>query len=120
MVFEQSKGVLPGAPLVCELAARMAAAEIGVTVQDVLQPSRHNRASAGARAIAMYLVHVGLGVPVREVASGFRRHRSTVAHACQRVEERREAAEWDSRITILEDGLRRAFTTLKEEVRHAA
>jgi hypothetical protein len=55
----------------------------------------------------MYLAHVGLGEPMRVVARSFRRHPSTVAHACWRIEERREVAGWDCRVAELEDEIRR-------------
>lgn len=91
----------------CRLAAELAAAETGQPVEAVLSRvpgvGPGGRRFAAARALAMYLAHVRLGLPMRRVAAGFSRHPSTVAHACQRVEERREAPEWDRRITRLEE-----------------
>ncbi|MCB4768955.1 chromosomal replication initiator DnaA [Ancylobacter sp. Lp-2] len=90
------------------LAARLAAENAGVPLHDLLQTRRGRRASASARALAMYLAHVGLGETMGRVARDFRRHRSTVAHACRQIEERREDRRCDDWIDGLERRLRRA------------
>lgn len=90
------------------LAARLAAESSGLSLHDILHARRGRHASASARALAMYLAHVGLGEPMGRVALDFRRHRSTVAHACRRIEEHREDHGCDGWITTLEQRLRRA------------
>ncbi|MGA0561176.1 helix-turn-helix domain-containing protein [Ancylobacter sp. VNQ12] len=91
----------------CRLAAEIAARHTELPVEDVLLAGRGDRRLSSARALAMYLAHVGLGEPMRAVARGFHRHPSTVAHACWRIEERREVAGWDCRVAELEDEARR-------------
>jgi len=93
----------------CSIAARLAAEAAGITLNEVLHAQRGCRDSAAARALAMYLAHVGLGVSMSRVALGFNRHRSTVAYACRRIEERREVAGWDRWVDALEEDARCAL-----------
>ncbi|QFR31687.1 helix-turn-helix domain-containing protein [Ancylobacter sp. TS-1] len=96
----------PAGRQACLVAARLAATATGLPLDRVLHPRRLDRRSASARALAMYLAHVGLGLPMTRVAADFGRHRSTVAHACRRIEERREVAGWDRRVAALEETAR--------------
>lgn len=93
----------------CLLAARLAAAAVQVPLDDLLHPDRLDRRRSSARALAMYLAHVGLGLSMSRVARGFGRHRSTVAHACRLIEERREVAGWDDHVAMLEREARGAL-----------
>lgn len=97
---------VPGAET-CLVVARLAAEATDIPLSRVLHARRLDRRCASARALAMYLAHVGLGLSMTRVASGFGRHRSTVAHACRRIEERREVAGWDSWVGALEADARR-------------
>ena len=51
--------------------------------------------SCHARQIAMYIAHVVLSMPFGVIASAFDRDRTTVAHACRVVEERRDDPGYD-------------------------
>ena len=62
---------------------------------------RHPRA-AFARQVAMYLAHVACGLTLTEVGEVFSRDRTTVAHACGRVEDLRDAAAFDRSLELLE------------------
>jgi chromosomal replication initiation ATPase DnaA len=68
--------------------------------------TRGSPAEAFARQAAMYLAHVGLGMSLSEVARVFARDRTTVAHACARIEDRRDAAPFDRALDLLEGALR--------------
>jgi chromosomal replication initiation ATPase DnaA len=68
--------------------------------------TRGSPPEAFARQVAMYLAHVGLGLSLSEVARLFARDRRTVAHACARVEDRRDAAPFDRALDLLEGLLR--------------
>jgi chromosomal replication initiation ATPase DnaA len=46
--------------------------------------------TAFARQVAMYLAHVELGLSLTIVGAQFGRDRTTVSHACGRVEDRRD------------------------------
>ncbi len=62
--------------------------------------------AAFARQVAMYLAHVGGGLNYTEVGRLFARDRTTVAHACGLIEDRRENASFDRAIELLEGAMR--------------
>ena len=64
--------------------------------------------AAQARQVAMYLCHVALGMSLSRVGAAFARDRSTVAHACHAMEERRDDPDFDDWIGDLEEALRMA------------
>lgn len=90
----------------CRLAIAIAAAESGFSIEILLSRSRSSAPVALARQLAMYLAHVGLGLSQADVALAFRRDRSTVAHACRRVEDLRDGAPFDDRVGRMEASLR--------------
>jgi hypothetical protein len=53
----------------------------------------------------MYLAHVAGGLPLAEVGRLFKRDRTTVAHACAVVEDRRDDPAFDRALAILEFAL---------------
>ncbi len=57
---------------------------------------------ASARQLAMYLAHVVGGLSLSEVGRLFGRDRTTVAHACQVVEDRRDDLTFDRAVSLLE------------------
>jgi hypothetical protein len=67
--------------------------------------TRGSPAEAFARQVAMYLAHVGFGLNLSEVGRLFARDRSTVAHACALIEDRRDAAPLDRSLDLLEGAL---------------
>lgn len=88
------------------LAQLMTAHVYGVPLEAVLAATRRDPHAAEARQVAMYLGHVVLGLNLSEVARGFGRDRTTVFHACRRVEELREDPERDRLVAWLEVLLR--------------
>ncbi|MBS9478806.1 helix-turn-helix domain-containing protein [Ancylobacter radicis] len=94
---------LPPGLLIC---AEAASAASGIALDDLLAPGPGVRPVSTARALAIYLAHVGLGLPLARVAEGFHRHRTSVDHACRRIEERREIAGWDHWVGLLEEQVR--------------
>lgn len=68
----------------------------------LMGPTRGTPAIAAHRQTAMYLAHVVCGLSHAAIARGFDRDRTTVSHACRRVEDRRDDAVEDHRITGLE------------------
>jgi chromosomal replication initiation ATPase DnaA len=89
--------------------ARLAASLVGyaldVKAEDILLPERGRRELVRARQIAMYLAHVAMSMSLSRVAFAFERDRSTVAHACHRIEEMRDDAGFDSWLETLEQGI---------------
>ena len=87
----QRFGKLRRDPQVFELVQRVAWAR-RVSLSALLKSSRGPDRHAAARQLAMYLVHVVLGRSQETIAELFGRDRTTVAHACQRLEDEREDA----------------------------
>ena len=57
----------------------------------------------------MYLANVAGGISFTDVARGFGRNRSTVAHACGLIEDLRDDPNLDRSMTLLEGALRSTF-----------
>ncbi len=91
-----------------QLAAGVAAYSLGVSEAEILSRKRGSTATAFARQVAMYLCHVGFELSLARVALAFERDRSTVAHACHAIEDRREEPQFDLWIGALEAMLRNA------------
>lgn len=89
----------------------------GVPLEDLLQRTRGTAPAAETRLIAMYLVHTLLGRTQLSVSRLFGRDRSTVAHACQVIEDRRDDKAFDAYLGELE---MRLGTALIGERRDAA
>lgn len=79
---------------------------------DLAQPSRGRAQVALARQIAMYLHHVILGRTLTDIAREFGRDRTTVAHACRLVEDRRDEPEFDAMVGGLETALQAGLAVL--------
>lgn len=73
-----------------------------VTIPELDRPRRGKAAVALARQVAMYLTHVGIGLSLTEVGQLFGRDRTTVAHACALVEDRRDEPSFDFAMQCLE------------------
>ena len=80
----------------------------GVEPQAMLAGLRARGRIAEARAMAMYLLHVGFSLPQNRVAAAFQRDRTTITHALQKVEALRERAEIDEALSRLEACVRHA------------
>jgi hypothetical protein len=79
------------------------------------EPQRgHNRrfAMSHVQQIAMYVCHVVLQMTMTEIGRGFGRDRSTVGHACARVEDRRDEAGFDRLVTAIETVTSGVFTPI--------
>ena len=75
---------------VCRLMEAAIAAAFAVPVDELRAPSRRTQTVAFARQSAMYLAHVVLGLNYSATGMLFHRDRTTAAHACQVVEDRRD------------------------------
>jgi chromosomal replication initiation ATPase DnaA len=83
------------------LVMHLVAAALGVSVEQ-MQGDTRMRPETAARAVAYYITRTAFGMSLARVAAAFRRDRSTVAHACARLEERREDARFDRWMEALE------------------
>jgi chromosomal replication initiation ATPase DnaA len=91
-----------------QLAAGVASYALGPPVDEILDASRGSADAAFARQVAMYLCHIAFEFSLARVAVAFERDRSTVAHACHAVEDRRDEPQFDLWIGALETMLREA------------
>ena len=73
-----------------------------VAFSDLRAPTRCRARVAFARQVTMYLAHVACGLSVNQVARLCGRDRTTTAHACRLVEDRRDDPALDSSLTFLE------------------
>ncbi|MCC2113858.1 MAG: hypothetical protein KDJ16_17610 [Hyphomicrobiales bacterium] len=78
------------------------AAVLRLPVRDIEAATRSSPRIARGRQLAMYLAHVGTGLSMSAVGRAFGRDRTTVAHACRVVEERREDPCFDAMAGCLE------------------
>ena len=90
-----------------ELAASIASYATGVAQHSIVDDERGCMKTAFARQVAMYLCHVGCELSMARVAAAFGRDRSTVAHACHAIEDRRDEGQFDLWIGALEAMMRR-------------
>lgn len=77
-------------------------AVFGLAPGTIFGPSRGSAHCALARQVAMYLSHVVLGATLTATARRFSRDRTTAAHACRLIEDRRDDARFDALLTALE------------------
>ena len=70
--------------------AALVAGSFAISPSDILSASRRSATAAFARQVAMYLAHVSFGASYSEIGRAFSRDRTTAAHACRVVEERRD------------------------------
>lgn len=90
------------------LAAGVASYGLEVPVEEIIDPCRGSAPAAFARQVAMYLCHVSFELSLGRIARAFGRDRSTVAHACHQIEDRRDHPGFDDWIAALEGMLREA------------
>jgi chromosomal replication initiation ATPase DnaA len=81
---------------------RLVASHSKVPVELLLRPTRGSHHVSQARQLAMYLMHVVACRTMVEVGAFLGRDRSTVSHACGRVEDLRDSTEFDTAVSSLE------------------
>lgn len=109
LLFAPGTGLRPRRDL-CESEARRVRHVIeaaigdvfGVPHADISQASRGKAPVALARQAAMYLAHVSCGLCLTDVGRIFARDRTTVAHACAVIEDRRDDPVFDRALELLE------------------
>jgi chromosomal replication initiation ATPase DnaA len=74
----------------------------GVPRAHLSAPSRGKAPVALARQAAMYLAHVSCGLSLTDVGLIFARDRTTVAHACAVIEDRRDDPVFDHALELME------------------
>ena len=74
----------------------------GIAYKDLRRTTRGRAKVALARQVAMYLAHVGCGLSLTATGRLFERDRTTVAHACGVIEDRRDDPTFDRALDLLE------------------
>lgn len=87
---------------ICRLMEAAIASAFAVPIDELRARSRRTQSVAFARQSAMYLAHVVLGLSYSDTGTLFRRDRTTAAHACQVVEDRRDDPAIDRLLQQLE------------------
>lgn len=79
---------------------------LDVSVAELRSPTRQRAPVALARQVAMYLTHVAFGFSLSAVGRYFGRDRTTAAHACRQIEDRRDDRDFDLLLDHLEHAVR--------------
>jgi hypothetical protein len=101
----------------CDAAALATAAAFAVPVGELRATTRRAPYIALARQSAMYLAHVAFGVSLSDVGRSFGRDRTTAAHACRLIEDRRDDPAVDAVLASLESACRMLRRRLAAPVR---
>ena len=86
----------------CRFVEALVGGALGVSIAELRRPNRGRAPVAFARQTAMYLAHVHLGLSLERVGQHFGRDRTTVAHACRRVEDSRDKPRFEVLLAYLE------------------
>jgi len=89
-----------------QLATGIVAFALGFELTDMIGNSRGSKRVCTVRQLAMYLTYTAFEMSLSRCAYAFGRDRSTVAHACHAVEDRRDDAAFDDWLDGLETGLK--------------
>ena len=108
-------------PLACQddrslLALAAAAAACQVPLAELRRPTRGHPRIAYARHVGAYLAHVALGQSLTQVGRTLARDRTTIRHACHRIEDARDDARLDYALSRLEGGLGAIAAALAEDM----
>lgn len=106
--------VRPAARLICLCVAACVALDFAIDAATLFAAKRTAPRTAHARQIAMYLAHVGFGLPFDIIGRHFGRDRTTVAHACRVIEDMRDDRWLDCRISALDQVCRAAVAAAGE------
>lgn len=88
--------------LMCETVRRVVAELQGMTDDRKQERTDMRRAACHVRQIGMYVCHVSLQLSLTDIGFGFGRDRTTVAHACKMVEDRRDDTAYDEFVSLVE------------------
>lgn len=99
---------LPPPERVLHLVTLCVARDFDLDQRDLLARMRGAPRAAFARQVAIYLAHVSFGLSFAAIGRMFGRDRTTVAHACRVIEDRRDDRDLDRRLTALESAFRRS------------
>ena len=99
LLLRQGVGAVP---LPREAIEQAVVQVFGVGREDLHRLSRGRAKVALARQVAMYLAHVACGLTMSDTGRLFGRDRTTVAHACGVIEDKRDDPLFDRALDLLE------------------
>ncbi|KAB2851606.1 MAG: hypothetical protein F9K44_00945 [Hyphomicrobiaceae bacterium] len=102
-------------PILCRITEQTAASAFEIGAEEVASATRGSSQAALARQVGMYLAHVVCGLSLTEVGRLYGRDRTTVAHACAVVEDRRDDPTFNRAISALEYAVRQRGQMLIEQ-----
>ncbi len=88
---------------IARLAIDIVCSAYDLTPDMILRRSRCQAHVSFARQVAIYLGHVVGQLSIAQLAQEFDRDRSTIAHACHMVEDRRDSPIFEQQMEILEN-----------------
>ena len=88
--------------IICQSVRLMTAEFLFVCSDRIGMRRERRRLACHIRQIAMYVCHVALQMRMTTIGEGFGRDRSTVAHACAVVEDRRDDRDFDEFVAAIE------------------
>lgn len=86
----------------CRCIEAVVAQTFRLSLADLRASTRGEAQIAFARQVAMYVAHVWFALSLSEVGRRFDRDRTTVAHACRVVEDRRDDQRIDRVVSAIE------------------
>ncbi|MBL1419161.1 MAG: hypothetical protein COC24_001485 [Alphaproteobacteria bacterium] len=102
-------------PIILEMVSKV----FKVSTRDILSKSRSQAHIAFARQVAMYLTHICCGLNLTETGRLFNRDRTTVAYACNLIEDRRDEMNFDLTLELLEKTICKYAMNPREELSYA-
>ncbi len=100
---------------ICRAVSRLTAEMVFVAGGNVPSRRELRRHSIHIRQMSMYICYVTLGMRQVLIGEGFGRDRSTVAHACAVVEDRRDDAAYDAFVASVERATASVFVFETED-----
>ncbi len=76
-----------------------------ISKDQIFSPQRGKASVAFARQTAMYLTHITCGHSYTDIGCFFGRDRTTVSHACQLIEDKREDPDIDWSLDLMEHSI---------------
>lgn len=86
----------------CRIVRQLTAEMLALVSERVQMRRDRRRAACHVRQIAMYICHVVLQLSLTDIGTAFGRDRTTVGHACNVVEDRRDDKAYDEFVAAIE------------------
>ena len=96
----QMPGVAPA--IACRIVRQLVLEMTALASDRPLWRRDSRRSTCHVRQIAMYVCHVVLSLSLSDIGTAFGRDRTTVGHACNVVEDRRDDAGFDAFVSAIE------------------